>query len=90
MNDERHVNCFTDFFVVILILIPPSWMHDEYIFISGFHSGPVVSNVIGSLNPRYGLFGDTGTKTPSAIIFVCRSPVCVDHERLHEILSNLI
>ena len=24
----------------------------------GFHSGPVVSNVIGSLNPRYGLFGD--------------------------------
>ncbi|CAB9524509.1 activated protein kinase catalytic subunit alpha-1 [Seminavis robusta] len=25
----------------------------------GFHSGPVVTNVIGSLNPRYGLFGDT-------------------------------
>lgn len=25
----------------------------------GFHSGPVVSNLIGSLNPRYGLFGDT-------------------------------
>jgi guanylate cyclase len=25
----------------------------------GLHSGPVVSNVIGSLNPRYGLFGDT-------------------------------
>jgi len=25
----------------------------------GFHSGSVVSNVIGSLNPRYGLFGDT-------------------------------
>eukprot|EP00977_Amphora_coffeiformis_P009546 scaffold2204_cov166-Amphora_coffeaeformis.AAC.6 len=25
----------------------------------GFHCGPVVSNVIGSLNPRYGLFGDT-------------------------------
>ena len=23
----------------------------------GFHSGPVVSNVIGSLNPRFGLFG---------------------------------
>jgi class 3 adenylate cyclase len=26
---------------------------------AGFHSGQVVSNVIGSLNPRYGLFGDT-------------------------------
>lgn len=25
----------------------------------GFHSGPVVSNVIGSLNKRYGLFGDS-------------------------------
>ncbi len=25
----------------------------------GFHSGPVVSSVIGSLNPRYALFGDT-------------------------------
>ena len=25
----------------------------------GFHSGPVVSNVIGSLNPRYALFRDT-------------------------------
>ena len=25
----------------------------------GFHSGPVVSNVVGSLNPRYGIFGDT-------------------------------
>ena len=25
----------------------------------GFHSGAVVSNAIGSLNPRYGLFGDT-------------------------------
>lgn len=25
----------------------------------GFHCGPVVSNVVGSLNPRYGIFGDT-------------------------------
>eukprot|EP00934_Nitzschia_sp_Nitz4_P000730 Nitzschia sp. Nitz4//scaffold400_size11000//6496//9915//NITZ4_009055-RA/size11000-processed-gene-0.2-mRNA-1//-1//CDS//3329551059//730//frame0 len=25
----------------------------------GFHSGAVVSNVVGSLNPRFGLFGDT-------------------------------
>jgi guanylate cyclase len=25
----------------------------------GFHSGPVVSNVVGNLNPRYSVFGDT-------------------------------
>ena len=25
----------------------------------GFHSGPVLSNVVGSANPRYALFGDT-------------------------------
>jgi class 3 adenylate cyclase len=25
----------------------------------GFHSGPVVSNVVGSLNKRFGVFGDT-------------------------------
>lgn len=42
------------------ILIDEDAPHKGYINVRvGFHSGPVVSNVIGSLNPRYGLFGDT-------------------------------
>jgi len=42
------------------ILIDEDSPHRGFLNIgAGFHSGPVVSNVIGSLNPRYGLFGDT-------------------------------
>jgi serine/threonine protein kinase/ABC-type phosphate/phosphonate transport system substrate-binding protein len=42
------------------VLIDEEYPSRGYVKIRiGIHSGPVVTNVIGSLNPRYGLFGDT-------------------------------
>ncbi|CAB9515268.1 activated protein kinase catalytic subunit alpha-1 [Seminavis robusta] len=64
-QEHNHVKCAAEFAIDMVkeasqILIDPDAPEMGYINIRvGFHSGPVVSNVIGSLNPRYGLFGDT-------------------------------
>ena len=64
--EHNHVKCAAEFAIDMIneastILIDPDEPEKGYINIRvGFHSGPVVSNVIGSLNQRYGLFGDTG------------------------------
>lgn len=41
----------------------------------GFHSGPVLSNVIGSAQPRYSLFGDTA-RTSKGLTLIAVSATC--------------
>jgi class 3 adenylate cyclase len=64
-QEDNHANCIAEYALEIVeeagkILIDEDNPLKGFVQIRvGFHSGPVVSNVIGSLNPRYGLFGDT-------------------------------
>ena len=64
-QDDTHVKRIAEFAVDAVaaagnVLIDEDERDLGYVHIRvGFHSGHVVSNVIGSLNPRYGLFGDT-------------------------------
>lgn len=64
-QDDTHAKCIAEFAVDAVhaagqIMIDSDAPDKGFVNIRvGFHSGSVVSNVIGSLNPRYGLFGDT-------------------------------
>jgi len=64
-QDDTHVKQIAEFAIDAVqaaskIMIDEDDPKKGYVRIRvGFHSGSVVSNVIGSLNPRYGLFGDT-------------------------------
>ena len=53
----------------------------------GFHVGPVVSNVIGSLNPRYGLFGDT-VNTSSRMESNSKANRILCSEAAHKLLAE--
>lgn len=67
-QDDCHVKNAAEFAMALIevasrILIDEDDPEKGFLRIRvGFHSGSVVSNVIGNVNPRYSLFGDTGKK----------------------------
>lgn len=64
-QEDTHVKNAAEFAMELIdeagkILVDEENPHYGYMSVRvGFHVGPVVSNVIGSLNPRYCLYGDT-------------------------------
>jgi len=72
-RDDTHTKRIAEFAVEAIqaagqIMVDKDDPDKGYVSIRvGFHSGSVVSNLIGSLNPRYGLFGGDTVNTGTSV-----------------------